>query len=214
MRFDDILELINTASTALIAVAAVAGILTGLYQLNAWRAQTLGAAEYKLARDLLLAVYAVREGFKHVRLPTIYPFEFPQHLFGADGTVSHEDHHKAVAYAYEQRLNLLGEAFQKLENLSLEAEVHWGAQFTNALIELRKLRFRLRHVITEYVRALDPSVRSLRKEQSGKELNEQNSVLYYLGEGPSEHDTFTPEINGVVSYFETFLRPLVGTRRL
>jgi hypothetical protein len=200
---------INDQLTSLAAIVAAVLAYAGL---KTWRLQLKGTSEYTLAKEVLKAVFRVREGFKHVRNPAIFGYEYPESMLAENGYLKDECRAEGTAHVYQERFKVLNEAFKLLEDHSLDAQVEWGAKFSTLIMPLRKLRAELLVTLQDYVHAMKPGVRARRT--SLDEKREERSVMYYLGEDASEHDKFTPEINKAILAYETELRPIIGGNRL
>lgn len=174
--------------------------------LSAWREELKGRAEYQLAKDILKAVYRVREGFRHVRNPGMFAYEFPEDLQEESARLDPENRQRAIGYAYKKRFEVLDESFKELKDLSLEAEVEWGPELNEATEKIRACRGELLTTIHRYVWAeLNPKAEVLNKTEEGD--RRRNAVLYEQdGEGDQD---FSEEIADAVAEFESRLRPHV-----
>lgn len=192
------------------SITAIVAAGLAFYGLRTWRLQLKGTAEYTLAKDVLKAVYRVREAFKHVRNPAIYSYEYPEAMRSPSGHLKSEFNVEGTAHVYEERFKMLNDAFRTLEDRTLDSQVEWGADYADVIVPLRKCRAELLVTLQSHVDSLKPSYQQLR--ESAEQIKRANSVMYYLGEKRHDLDSFTPEINAAVSQFEQLLRPIIGTR--
>ena len=70
-----------------VAGAAVATAFFAYKGLSAWRSELKGKAEYQIAKDVLRAVYKVRDAFMVVRNPAIWQAEYPDEAFDDHGNL-------------------------------------------------------------------------------------------------------------------------------
>ena len=174
--------------------------------LSTWRRELKGKSEYQLAKDVLKAVYKVREAFKVVRNPAIFSYEYPDDIINHHGHLKRESEYEGTAHVYQERWKKMAEAFQELEDLHLDAQVEWGPEYQDVIRKLRGCRVDLLIAIqTMLERKKDPRVGEPTKPEK---LEEERSVLYNLGEG-SKYGKFTPEIAEAIGEFEKWLRPKI-----
>jgi len=175
--------------------------------LSTWRTELKGKSEYQIAKDVLRAVYKVREAFKHVRGPAIYQYEYPESMTDTSGHLKAEHRYEGNSHVYEQRWKVLHEAFVALEECHLEALVEWGSDYQDIIVPLRACRVNVQIAIQQLLsRYRNPQEKDW---MNTEEKNRQQAVLYYGG-NESKYDTFTPEIDSAVEKFEKWLRPYVS----
>ncbi|KAF0144334.1 MAG: hypothetical protein FD156_1885 [Nitrospirae bacterium] len=188
----------------IVALAALSAAIFAYLGLSTWRKELKGKSEYEKAKDVLKAVYKVREGFKHVRNPAIWSYEYPEEMRDHWGHLKRGTEYEGTAHVYEQRWKILSEAFNDLEEKTLEAQVEWGPEFENVIRPLRECRAELMVTLQmKLERKKHPEEFSRITEE---ERQKETSVLNYLG-NDSEHDKFTPRINAAIAEFEKKLRP-------
>lgn len=122
-------DIVVAISTASMAILAYRGITT-------WRKELKGKAEYQLAKNVLKAVYKVRDAFKIVRHPFIYSYEYPEKMTDHSGHLKSEYNYEGTLNVYEKRFEKLDEAFRDLEEKHFDAQVEWGAQFQEIIVPL------------------------------------------------------------------------------
>jgi hypothetical protein len=200
----------SEASNSITAIAAIAAAAFAYIGLQTWRHQLKGASEYALAKELLKAAYRVREAFKHVRNPAMFSYEYPEGMRQPDGHLAEDKRADGIGHAYEERFKVLSEAFLTLEDKNLDGQVEWGSKYSEIIVPLRKCRIELKIALQDHIESLRRTYE--RPASTVEERREAGSVMYYLGEAPSEHDLFTPQINAAISEFESRLRPIIGKR--
>lgn len=190
----------------LLGAAAAATAFFAYLGLSTWRRELKGKSEYQLAKDVLKAVYKVREAFKFVRNLLIYSYEYPDDMKDPHGHLKREYEYEGTAHVYQERWKKVAEAFQELEDLHLDAQVEWGPEYQDVIRKLRSCLVDLQIAIqTMLERKKDPRMGEL---TDAEKLEEERSVLYNLG-GGSKHDKFTPEIAEAIGEFEKWLRPKI-----
>lgn len=209
--FNEFASYFDAASNSITAVAAIVASTFAYLGLRTWRDQLKGASEYALAKELMKAVYRVREAFKHVRNPAMYVYEYPEGMRDEHGDLKKECRAAGIGHAYEERFKILTDAFRILEDKNLDAQVEWGADFAQIIVPLRKCRAELQITLQAYIESLKPRF-GYSRTSTAEERRKADSVMYYFGEEPSEYDNFTPQINVAISEFEARLRPLIGKR--
>jgi hypothetical protein len=181
-----------------------------IYGVNKWWTQLKGKAEYELAKEVLKAVYRVREAFKYVRQPFTWSFEYPENMRDPSGHLKREFEYEGTKHVYQNRWKLLQDAFEKLGEKHLEAQVEFGSQYHEVIVPLFRCYTKLEAAIADLLESRKPG---RAYSESSDELAERQSTLYYLGETPNKHDKFTPEINAAIKKFEDWLRPYVENRK-
>ncbi|PKG80221.1 hypothetical protein CXF80_19025 [Shewanella sp. Actino-trap-3] len=177
--------------------------------LGTWQKELKGKSEYQLAKDVLRCVYEVREGFKHVRNPVIFTYEYPEDMITNSGHLKKEFKHKGTAHVYQERFKKLDLAFIKLEEKNLEALVEWGSEHQNKISELRERRAELLVSIQDMLRRYeDPEQDDWKTKE---ERIKEKYVINYMGENPKNCD-FTSSINDGVAVFDTWLRSYVSRK--
>jgi hypothetical protein len=140
-----------------------------------------------------------------VRAPAILTYEYPKEMLDdITGQLKKEFSYGGTEHVYKERWKFMAEAFQELENQTLDAQVEWGAEFQDTIIPLRICRGELMLAIQDLLRAMKEPYehRVVPRQQKA----EERSILYYIGE-KSENDKFTSEINAAIQQFESKLRP-------
>jgi hypothetical protein len=62
-------EVVPLAKDIILIFAAIIAIYVGIYGLGTWRRQLKVNTEYQLAKNILVAVYELREAISNVRCP-------------------------------------------------------------------------------------------------------------------------------------------------
>ncbi len=199
-------EYAGIAKDVIIAISAAVAAVMAVWGLTAWRRELKGKSEYAKAKEVLKAVYRVREGFKHVRRPAIWQFEYPEEMIDSNGYLKPEHDHEGNTYVYETRIKVLNEAFSELEEQTLDAQVEWGPEFEDVIKPLRECRADLMIAIQDFLEA--KKIPHYNQGRTKEERTKHLSVLYYGGPG-SERDKFTPQINKAIEGFEDRLRPRI-----
>ena len=188
----------------IVSISAVIGVFIAVSGLRTWRKELKGKSEYQKAKDVLKAVYRVRNGFMIVRSPWMDGSEYPKDSFDEYGQLKKGSEFDAHLYAYQNRLKSLEEAFAELESQTLDAQVEWGKEFIGVIIPLRRCRHELVVAIQNHLQAKKPFGG---RELSPEERKDIRPKLYYVGENEPKLDPFTIQINQAIEGFEKRLRP-------
>jgi hypothetical protein len=198
-----IAEYTTVVQNVVLALCGVETVVIAYCGLTTWRKDLKGKSEYTKAKEVLKAVYKVRRAFIVVRGPFIFTYEYPENMREDSGHLKTGYDYEGTAHVYRERWKFLAEAFQELEDQTLDAQVEWGSEFQDVISPLRKCRGELQIAIQELLKATKyPHAR----QGAFREQMEQRSILYYLGEN-SEQDRFTSDINAAIELFENKLRP-------
>jgi len=186
-----------------VAFSALSATYIAYQGLSTWKDELKGKSEYQISKDVLRAVYKVREAFKHVRNPVIYQYEYPEDMTSSSGHLKSEHIFEGNAHVYEQRWKVLHKAFVELEECFLEALVVWGSDYQDTIAPLRlcrgEVQMAIQHLLSKYRNPHEADW------MNAEERKRQRAVIYYGGK-ESKYDTFTPEIDLAVQKFEKWFR--------
>lgn len=176
-------------------VLTLTGIITVIIAskgLNAWRKELKGKYSHDTAKNVLRALYRLRNSFSIVRNAFIFSSEYPAEWIDSDNRLKSEYEFDGTKYVYNNRMKFVEDALREFQKQAIDAEVNWGSDFQNAtklLMEcIRKLKWAIFTLLETY-RFPNDETRLTRSFKA-----DEGSVLYYIGEN-SELDTFTGEIN-------------------
>ena len=121
------LSLLTGVRETVVIVATSVGVVVAWRGLATWRRQLQGASNYEAARNMLRAIYRLRDTIVEVRTPVFYTWELETRPF-ADRTqsLSEEEQWNDLAFAYKQRWANVAAARREWQVALLEAEVLWG----------------------------------------------------------------------------------------
>ncbi len=189
-------DIVVAVSAATVAFLAYQGVDT-------WRKELKGKSEYELAKNVLLAVYQVREAFKYVRNPLIMTYEYPEEMTHANGHLRSELRYEGMQHVYQERWKQMTVAFTALENKNLEALVEWGSEHQSVINPPRKCRTQLLIAIHDM---LGRDKYQDNWETTKRQTQDDERSILHMYEDPNL-DKFTPEINAAIQLFENWLRP-------
>jgi len=136
----------DTVKEVVSVLIPVAGVLIAWQGLNTWRRQIKGTDKYKVASELLLEVYRVREGIGVVRTRLV------QFRPTDDKNVSKEmNEFYGYVEAMERRWKDLLEPVAQLSLLALKAEVHLSKVIKEKVDELMRLVRELQVTYEQYL---------------------------------------------------------------
>ena len=193
--------------------AAAVGAIVSILGLRTWRKQLRGRTEYDLARRFLRAVYRVRDAIRGVR----NPFMFEGEVRAAQRELEHgpDTEPKSVNLdnnvrraAYDKRWQCLDETLSDLYVERLEAEVVWGTQQVDQLVD--PIRYKVADLgaaLEQWLRILDDSHRD---RQLTHQERERLRLVVYAGDRESPDDKFAVGLRKSIGDIESFLRPYVA----
>lgn len=189
----------------MVALSAAVAAFFAFRGIQAWRRELRGKSQYALAKEILKSVYEVREGFKRVRQQVIFQYEYPESMVDYHGHLLPEKEYDGMVYVYQQRLNVLEEAFHTLEQKHLDSQVEWGTHLHDMIIPLRECRAELRSSISFRLKSIKNRSEAERltgnqKDEYVKMTNEMAAIMTAKTSG----ETFTKKINDALEKFEYF----------
>ena len=199
-------NLLGKSSDQIVALAVAFTALFAYLGLRTWRHELKGRSEYERAKQLLKAVYKVRNSFYQVRHIAIYQFEYPEQMRDHNGHLKKEHEYGGTAHVYETRWTVLNDAFRELEEQNLEAQVEWGDEFLDIIVPLRECKTDLQIALEDFLE----SKKTSRGYEgiSMEERKEIRSKIYFYGKD-SKHETFQPQIDAAIKKFEDRLSPII-----
>jgi hypothetical protein len=199
LTITEINDWVSAGKDILVGLSAVTATFFAYSGLNAWKKELKGKAEYQLAKEVLKSVYRVREAFKIVRNPSIFQYEYPEEMTGPFGHLESEHNHEGTAHVYDVRWKEMAKASIELEEYHLEAQVEWGSEFQDVIIELRHCQRKLLITIQKMLSQMkNPHI------QIYSASEEENDSILYSGGTSNE---FTAQIENAINEFEKWLRP-------
>jgi len=142
----------------------------GVYALQNWKREFRIRQRHDVAKKFIGAVLDVRYAFTLVRsqfqsrleLEAAFQSKYPGRIFDFI-----EDGDDSSAALYEQRLAVMGDAFNVLRSAAIEAEVIFGKQFRDAHLYLWRERAKLLTALRKYYQPM-LSERSMPDEEYDK----------------------------------------------
>lgn len=199
----EIAEYTTVIQNVVLALCGIATVVIAYSGLTTWRKELKGKSEYAKAKEVLKAVYKVRRGFMIVRSPAIFLYEYPEHMVAEYGGLKSEFKYEGFAHVYETRWKVLSEAFQELEDQTLDAQVEWGSAFEEVIAPLRTCRIELQIAVQELLSARKDPIE--RQRLTPEQRTEQDRIIYNTGKDSA--NKFTGKINDAIRHFEEKLRP-------
>jgi|SRR3989344_3259138 len=182
------------------AVAAVVGVLIAFLGLKTWREQLYGNKDHEIAWKYLEAVFKLRNAINHeVRNPAIFPGEIQsavEEFYGKNKLDEEKQKNpKADLLAvYSIRWKEVMKARKNLDNVIIHAEIWWGEKVVG-----------LEKPINECLGTLFVNVKNYINPQKGMDLNWNDDVIYYEGDG--SNNEFDQKLKSAVKKMEDFARP-------
>ena len=164
-----------------------------------WKREIRGQTEYKLAIDLLTALYRFRDAIDSARSPLIFAHEVI--IEDEDITNSSDDikRFKGMTRAYQKRWEQVMKEQRKIYDNLQSAEVIWGEEVKNLFQNLFAHGVKLSLVVDEYLQFINPSLSGLTEKLS----KETNAILHKR----NKEDKFGDELQRLITEIENYLKP-------
>jgi len=201
-----LVDLVDIVKNLVLMLASVTATVVGINGLHTWKRSLRGTEKFTRAKELLKAVFRVRNAFNHVRNPAIWGNEYPKEMVDVNGYLKAESEYEGYVHVYEQRWKVLAEAFRDLENEILLAEVEWGDEVNSLILPIRKCHVELKMAIQDHLEARKPG--GFGHKTVSEEMKKGREKMYKVA-GDAELDPFSPEIEAAVKRFEDRLRPVI-----
>jgi hypothetical protein len=144
-------EVVPGGKDIILTVAAIIAAYVAIKGLGTWRRQLKGNTEYKLAKNILTAVYELREAISAVRHPFMrYSQEPDLPKEKLKELSAREKNWQALVQVYQKRWEPVPAAKAKLDANLLEAEAVWGRDSVGKITPLNGLIGELLWAITCY----------------------------------------------------------------
>lgn len=204
MDLASIIQFFDIASKIVTTIATPLAICAALLGLRTWRHQLKGNTEYELARRYLKGVFRVRDSFRIVRSPMMYP---PVQESDPNGALSdrQKQFRQDQRKEYGRRLQELQKSWSELEVEVLEAEVLWGESAKDAVKPLRECIAELATTIAEYFWLNDPPAYAT-VDRNAERVARVDRTIYHISEDPTK-DEFWGKILQAVKVAEKFIQP-------
>lgn len=175
--------------------------------LTTWNRQLKGGVEYDLARRILKCTYRLREAFKGVRNPVMFPNEMPTVPEDVARPLSVEQkRHYGRAAAYQNRLQKVVDVRDELRTELLEAEALWGDDILSKFSALFSLQNELFTTVHSYVTACDPD-ENLELRRACEAAHAKNRHILYHTYSDEKSDRFHVEVKAAIEIIENFVKP-------
>jgi hypothetical protein len=194
---------------AVILAAGVAGYV-GLRGLSAWRRQLAGRTEYDLARNILTALYKLRDAVKEVRNPLMLlalepdlPEQKPEEFSEAKKTWL------VWVQEYNGRWAPVRQIGSELQVNLFEPEAVLGTAFKESISGINRLIAELRWATHRFLDCRNPD---FRRRMGPDDLRRQRALMYGPA-GDGEEDEYSQKFNSFIEKIEMQPRPhIVDTK--
>ena len=194
-QFTLVLNYLNTYSSAVLALVAILGLISGKSWIDTSKDKIRGKLDNDIARKYLKTVLQLRDAVKIARNPFISIGEMQDALekngFNAE---EYTDNKKVNRSVYSLRWGKIQESWTNFEEILIDAEVSWGDEALNIQKDLDLLIRKLRSIIWLYVNY---------PEDFGKKGQENSKILYGTHD---ESDNFAQDINKEIEKIRIFLK--------
>ena len=193
-----ILELINEWSGMVVSLSSLAVACIAWRGLSVWKQQFNAKENYKLANNILTAVYKWRDSIdllrsRHPSTPLFSETEAP-------GTSEEQRLFMGWKKYYQDRYKICSEARQEAYKHLLHADVLWGSELEEILKNIFQKDEQLACAVRDYLENKNPDS-PFRDEENLK--RPADFILYSDG----EDDKFDQELKIHIRAVEDFLKP-------
>ena len=200
-------DLIGSNSNQIIALCALLATRFAYLGIKTWKKQLIGSSRYQKAKEVLKAVYNVRNIFRDVRNPLIYHYEYKKEFLNGIGQPKSDKDYEITLHIYDSRWKFLSKAFAELENLHLEAQVEWGKEYAEKIYSLRKCYNKLNHALEDYIESKNPS------NKYPVIIDNEITSIIFSSLSPEKPNEFSLEIEESVEEFDVWLRPFINKKK-
>jgi hypothetical protein len=191
-----------------IIIASLTAACVGIKGLGTWRRQLKGNTEYNLAKNIMTAVYELREAISFVRHPLM---EIPaEPNASAEKLKEMDDIQKrwlSTYQTYQKRWEPVRTIRAKLDANLLEAEVIWGKEFILKVQPLTQLVNKLFFSIQQFMEVENPNISNDQKLNDRDIIKELRKRIFYNGDDKDENDEYWTSFKTAINEIEKTLKP-------
>lgn len=188
------------------AGAAIGGAVAAFRGLNAWKNQSIWAADNELARKILIALYRYRDSLYAVRHPAMYEAEMKVEDEDRASLSDSEIRQRGTILAYARRWERHLPFVNELDALLVEADAVWGKELSEKVLHVKELERELFSYIRLHLDAHFRGPTEIAKEYR-KILATKRDILY---DSMSEEDVFRKEFSERQAPVDIYLRSKLG----
>lgn len=188
------------------AGAAIGGAVAAFRGLNAWKNQSIWAADNELARKILIALYKYRDSLFAVRHPAMYEAEMKVEDEDKKELGQAEISRRGTILAYARRWERHLPFVNELDALFVEADAVWGKELSQKVLTLKELERELFSYIRLHLDAHYRGPTELANEYR-KILATKRDILYDL---MNEEDVFRRDFADRQAPIDAYLRSKLG----
>lgn len=194
-------EFFSILKDVIIAGAAGTTAFIAYMGLDKWQKELRGKANFEVARELIKALYKLRDELSYCRSPFVSASEFPDNYYNVTTEKrSNEDEGQAYAHVYSKRWEPVGKAIQDFDAYLLEAEALWGPTIKEKAKELRQCVKNLRVDIEAFINNKYSGGEDFQDKEYAKEIRASISDM------KSKENKLTNEINAAIESLEPEIR--------
>lgn len=181
-------ETITMIKKIIVMLVAVIGVVIAYLGLRTWNAQLKGTTKYKIAKDILIKTFKLRDEFDRARSPLMTAAELLHASSGGEESI------EILSFKADvERLNKLNDVKQELEVVKLEADAVFGKDETKNVEELIRKVYEMNH-----------NFKLMQEMKSRNDLSQKaRGILFGAG---SKQDTFGKNIVELVNKIEERFR--------
>jgi hypothetical protein len=178
--------------------------------MSGWKKEIRGQTEYKLAVDLLAALYRFRDAIDSTRNPMIFAGEMFEDAGDNYNRFDEKQRFEGITRAYQKRWDRVIDSKQSIYANLILAEVVWGEEIKNPFQELFVRSEFLRSSIENHLKSINPASSKIFREASKEQTQKRNNILYKnfeIDSSSNVKDSFNDKLKELVTEIETFLKP-------
>ena len=194
--------IITAVKDVLLGGAATATAIVAVVDLQNWRRELKGKAEFETAFRFIKSAYKLRDELHICRSPLIRMHEFPEGYVSTSGKNTPEENAQALAFVYKNRWEPVWSAVQDFDAHTLEAEALWGSEIKGRAEQLkscvRELNASIDAVISDKMNGGEDFKSD---KEFGKEMRQNVSATH------KDENPLTKRIADAIDGIEKIVRP-------
>ena len=192
-----------------LTLAALSSIYVGLKGLSAWGRQLKGNTEYVLAKNMLTAIYKLREAIDYARNPFLYHHpDCPADEW--DKLDSKQKEWITFTEGLRKRLDKIVIAESKLKSFLIEAEVVWGVTSKEKIEPLLEMIKQYNFAMSENYNEKLNSI-FYNGGINTKEDRKEHTKILYKPMRNKDDDEYMKKLEKIISDIENVLKPRRST---
>lgn len=196
---------VSAGSAVVVAISAAVAACSAYSGINTWRQQMRGKDEYRLARNLLAAIYKHRDAMHDARHRFVTIADRPPRAEAAEMTPEQIKYY-GLSRTYSRRWKKVEGQHQRIYRNLIFAEAIWGSELRELLGSLLEPEQDLKVAIDTNLWFMNPDNKFSWGDSRDQDMKELRPTLY--GEPADE---FGQQIENGIKPAEEYLKRKLGT---